>query len=217
MNRLSEIALKYDTDKGPNCHNYTPVYHQYFYPIRNEVRNFLEIGVLNGASLQMWEEYFPNARIWGFDWNTTFVPDPNSRISIIHGDQGKKEDLERLKAEIKEPLDIIIDDGGHHMHQQILTFHELFPTVSPGGYFVIEDLHTSYSTAYGAIPGKLTAVDLTKNLIDEVQLNGRSFIGDPIKSIEEIGSGTLSFYEKFIDSIHIHKSLAIFSRRGVYE
>ena len=51
-------------------------------------------------------------------------------------------------------LDIIIDDGGHTMNQQQITFKILFANnLKSKGYFVIEDLHTSllpYYFGYGS-------------------------------------------------------------------
>ena len=40
--------------------------------------------------------------------------------------------------------DIIIDDGGHTMEQQIATFEELYPWVNDQGIYICEDTHTSY-------------------------------------------------------------------------
>ena len=59
---------------------------------------------------------------------------------------------------IGEPVDIIIDDGGHYMHQQQISFGFLFAYMRSGGLYFIEDLHTSYwpynghNSVYGHIP-----------------------------------------------------------------
>ena len=49
------------------------------------------------------------------------------------------------------PFDIIIDDGGHTMEQQIASIETLFPALNEGGVYLCEDTHTSYweSTAAG--------------------------------------------------------------------
>src|SRR5438067_9360832 len=77
LTELCVLARKYGTDKGgwhmlagDTCHNYTPTYHHMFGTRRLSVRNVLEIGVNYGPSLRMWEEYFPNADIYGLDSNT---------------------------------------------------------------------------------------------------------------------------------------------------
>jgi hypothetical protein len=42
------------------------------------------------------------------------------------------------------PFDIIIDDGSHHWNHQITTLQQLFPFLKPGGFFVVEDIDTSF-------------------------------------------------------------------------
>ena len=42
------------------------------------------------------------------------------------------------------PFDVIVDDGGHSMKQQITTLRTLFPKLPPGGIFILEDLLSSF-------------------------------------------------------------------------
>lgn len=58
--------------------------------------------------------------------------------ALITGDQGKVADLQQAVA--LGPFDIIIDDGGHTVSQQITTLVTLFPALSKGGLFFVEDL-----------------------------------------------------------------------------
>ena len=55
-----------------------------------------------------------------------------------------------LLAEIARagPYDIVIDDGGHVTGQQIVSLEQLFPAVRDGGFYVIEDTHTSFWPTY---------------------------------------------------------------------
>ncbi len=46
-------------------------------------------------------------------------------------------------------IDILIDDGGHKMAQQITTFEELYPHVQPDGIYLCEDIHTSFMPEFG--------------------------------------------------------------------
>lgn len=64
-------------------------------------------------------------------------------------------------------IDILIDDGGHTMNQQIVTFEEMFPHLSYGGTYLCEDLHSSYVDKYGGgykRPGSY--IEYSKNFID---------------------------------------------------
>jgi hypothetical protein len=45
-------------------------------------------------------------------------------------------------------FDVILDDGGHAMNMQQISFGFLFKHVKPGGYYVIEDVHTSLPNRY---------------------------------------------------------------------
>jgi len=51
-------------------HHYIPLYDRYFSSFRGRKIRFLEIGVSNGGSLQMWRKYFgDDAIIFGIDIN----------------------------------------------------------------------------------------------------------------------------------------------------
>jgi len=138
MNTLHEIGLKYNTDKAW-YHEFTKVYDKVLDSFREKEINFLEIGILDGKSLLMWHEYFKLAKIYGADiFNKSFLN--NERISTFIANQEIKEDLEKLPKD----LDVILDDGGHTMLQQQLSFNILFKNnLKDGGIYILEDLHTS--------------------------------------------------------------------------
>jgi hypothetical protein len=56
--KLKEIGEKYGTDKVE--HDYLDFYEK---ELPKQVGKLLEIGVLNGASLRMWKEYYTEAAI----------------------------------------------------------------------------------------------------------------------------------------------------------
>ena len=122
-----------------------------------------EIGVFYGSSMKMWREYFPNAVIYGFDLFNGALgngmqfgnadaflkaqrgPDALDRIELIVGDQGVRRDLIKFAAQhVAGSFDIILDDGGHQMKEQQETLATLFHLVRPGGYFIVEDVHSSW-------------------------------------------------------------------------
>ncbi|WP_298878341.1 glycosyltransferase [uncultured Bradyrhizobium sp.] len=152
-NWLTQLAAKYDSDKGAVykghiAHHYTRVYHELFRSKVLEPIHILEIGLCRGRvegwaqdqvpSLQMWLDYFPNAEIIGVDIED-FSWFSHPRVRIHRVDQGDRSMLEEL-ARKEKPLDIIIDDGSHASVHQHLTLGVLFPALKPGGLFVIEDL-----------------------------------------------------------------------------
>ena len=49
-----------------------------------------------------------------------------------------------LKLQQKGPWNVVVDDGSHLPEHQLLTFRRLFPTLTPGGMYIIEGTETSY-------------------------------------------------------------------------
>jgi len=128
----------------------------------------LEVGVQGGGSLGMWRQYFDDPLVVGMDIDPACLKWQRERVRICIGDQENEETLRRVEQEYG-PFDIVVDDGGHTMKQQLVTFETLFPLLIPGGMYVIEDLHTSYWPQFGGRKGKrATAIGYLKYLIDEM-------------------------------------------------
>ena len=151
---LRELAEKYGSDKAR--HGYCEVYEALWGPVREEIKTVLEIGVFNGASLKMWLDFFPNAKVVGMDngqygdrsqWPT------DDRCAVALKDQRSVSQLWQVANEFG-PFDIIIDDGGHTMWEQQISLAALMPHVRPGGWYVVEDLYTSV-TPYTIVGSKL--------------------------------------------------------------
>ena len=163
---LSWLAAVYGSDKGATAHRYVDLYQRHLADQRHRVRRVLEIGVYRGASLQMWRDYFPNAQIYGIDIQPAEVS--GTRIHTIKGDQSDP----ALLARVRElgPFDLIVDDGSHRARELVASFTGLFAELMPDGYYVIEDMHTSYLSEYGGgAPGHLgTSVALAQSLVDAV-------------------------------------------------
>lgn len=129
--------------------HYFDVYHRHFAAYRDRPITVVELGVYHGGSLQMWKHYFGSqARIVGVDINPACKALEEDRIEIHIGDQGDADFLRRLCSEVGD-FDVLIDDGGHLMRQQIVTFEQMFPRLAPDGVYLVEDLHTSYWPEYG--------------------------------------------------------------------
>lgn len=134
---LSELGKKYNTDKY-YLHNFCDFYER---NLKKDIKNLWEIGILDGASLRMWSEYYPKANIVGFDINDKSNLEFNERIKPVILDQSNIYQLVEL-SKVKD-IDIIIDDGSHIINHQIMTFEILFDSLKSGGQYIIEDLHTS--------------------------------------------------------------------------
>jgi cephalosporin hydroxylase len=128
---------------------YPDAHERHFARFQGTAVTVVEIGVLWGGSLQLWKSYFgPAARIVGVDINPACKAFEEDQIEIVIGYQGDREFLEQLAADVG-PIDVLIDDGGHTMAQQHLTFDVLFPLVSGRGVYVCEDSSSSYRPEFG--------------------------------------------------------------------
>lgn len=165
---LTELADSYGTDKGTNKHQYARIYELFFLPHRETARKIFEIGVLEGASLKMLRDYFPNATIYGIDIVDTSHLD-SDRIRTAIADQSDRRALRGFIDEHGSDFDFIIDDGGHSMEQQQVSLGFLFEHVRPGGYYILEDVHTSLyppDAGYGVEPdGQNTTLTMIESLI----------------------------------------------------
>jgi hypothetical protein len=143
MKTLTQIGIKTGTDKAL-YHEFTEHYDNIFSKYSSP--RILEIGVYNFSSISMYLEYFKNPYIVGMD-----IEDKsqylNNKWKFIKGDQTKIQDLHKC-IENEDLFDIIIDDGGHTMKQQQITFGYLINYVKPGGIYILEDLHTSFNSNY---------------------------------------------------------------------
>lgn len=148
---------------------YLHIYNKIFEPyiLKNEKVNLLEIGVQNGGSLQVWNEYFPKgSEFTGIDIDEKclelkFAPN----IHFLLGDASDKNFVEENFS--KNQFDIIIDDGSHIAENVISSFELLFDSLKWGGLYVIEDCHTSYWDVYGG-GYKNGHIEYFKNLVDSL-------------------------------------------------
>ena len=149
--------------------HYFDVYDRHFSRFRNKEVVIVEIGVSQGGSLQMWKNYFGNkAKIYGVDIDPQCKQLEEENIEIFIGSQADRNFLRTIKNSIPA-IDILIDDGGHTMQQQIVTYEELFDKVKPDGVYLCEDLHTSYWLEYGGGHKRRgTFIEYSKNFIDAI-------------------------------------------------
>jgi hypothetical protein len=171
------IGKSCGTDKWG--HGFLKFYDSFMSSKKDEPIRFMEIGVFYGASVKMWAQYFkhPGTEIVGADWfkgemgNTSKFENPrkpiveniDSRVKYVELDQGSLDELKALK-DSQGMFDFILDDGSHLMKHQQQTFGVLFDTIKPGGYFVIEDIHTSFQGGYDVSPTELTTYQMVELL-----------------------------------------------------
>ena len=132
------------TDKG-DLHSYLPVYEEILAPYRYTAKNILEIGIFGGASLLLWEEYF-SGKVHGIDCSET----PHDGLAdlrplIKSGDHniyiGDAESEDFIKKHFKGmKFEVVVEDAGHNIYQQISIYYTLKPYLSKGSIYIIEDV-----------------------------------------------------------------------------
>lgn len=169
---MNPLLRHFEENRSERIHkwmHYFDIYTKHFAKFIGHSPIVIEIGVGGGGSLKMWREYFgEGARIYGLDINEKALAYAQDSIEVVIGDQANVGDLLRL-LDVSGPPHIIIDDGGHHAHQQNIAFEVLFPELVDGGVYLIEDTHTSYWEEFGG--GYLrngTIVERAKDLIDDL-------------------------------------------------
>jgi predicted O-methyltransferase YrrM len=137
--------------------------------MKSTARKVCEIGVMEGASLRMFAEYFRHAVIYGIDIQDASQLN-SDRIRTYVADQADRKQLAAFIEVNGSDFDLVLDDGGHTMAQQQISFAVLFRSVRPGGYYIIEDVHTSLIPGYGAGPD---GTNSTLTMIDRFVRSGR--------------------------------------------
>ena len=138
----NDYIIKHGTDKEAKHKYCSAFYDNAFFDLKDKKLNILEIGIQNGSSLVLWNEYFKNSIIYGID-NTNFINDrldSYPRIKTIIQDAYKKELTSNLPL-----FDIIIDDGPHTLESQIKFINNYFKKLNKNGKLFIEDVDGKYN------------------------------------------------------------------------
>lgn len=132
------------SDKG-TMHSYIELYEKYFSKKRSDAA-LLEIGMMTGASMYLWQNYFDHYHLVGMDlspqWNTQrpfqkFIEqDPN--ITLLFGINSRSNNIPDKVVDMN--FDFIIDDGDHSVLAQIDTFKNYWQFLKVGGVYFIEDV-----------------------------------------------------------------------------
>jgi len=137
--------------------------------------DFLEIGVQNGGDLQVWTKVLPKgSTVLGIDVDKKCK---DLGLPVLVGNGSDPEWLNNALG--SREFDIIIDDGSHVVHEVVRSLDLLWPRVRPGGWLVIEDLHTSYWPSYGGeFKAEGASMEVIKDWIDSVNHQHHSSIAD---------------------------------------
>jgi hypothetical protein len=141
---LEEIVDNARTDKN-TTHSYLPLYEKLLISKKETAKNVLEVGILNGGSIKLWNDFFTNANVYGLDimksedvWECiknkekiilyTSTDAYNNEFFITHF----------LNKNIK--CDFMLDDGPHTL-ESMKQFIKLYSQImTDDGILIIEDI-----------------------------------------------------------------------------
>ena len=164
---LDMLCQKHGTDKGGidlsthpcgrAVHLYAVIYDLLFCQKRKQIKHLLECGIgsINpevdghmkvggeykpGASLRMWQEYFPKAKIVGLDIDPGCLFS-DERIETHQCDQTDPQSIKQFIDKFGDvQFDIIIDDGLHTNDANIIFFENTIDRLADDGVYIIEDV-----------------------------------------------------------------------------
>lgn len=215
MTKIEELFYKaeHSSDKWQP---YFEIYERHLKRYENKDINFVEVGVQNGGSLDMWAQYFTEkSSITGIDI------DPNCanlvysypNVSVKIGDQTNPEFWDRF-LENRE-IDVFLDDGGHHCIQQIVTFEKVFPKIKPGGIFICEDTHTSYWRDYGGgLETRQSFISYAKKLVDILHYDWKEETTSDLELLRKITNDISGVF--FYDSVVVVEKFGKRSMQRVF-
>lgn len=136
------------TDKAARSpqigHSYEVVYPDLLEKfLSKEKFNMLELGIHKGYSLEMWAKIFPQAEIYGLDFDHNLIdPYANLKQSNIHILPQASQDDSRILDVIPD-MDLIIDDASHRPDLTIRSWELYKNKLNKNGLYIIEDVPES--------------------------------------------------------------------------
>ena len=136
---LDKIVDNRLTDKN-TWHSYLDTYESLLKDKQKTCKNVLEVGIQRGGSIKMWNDYFVNANIYGFDHNDS--PDFLKEFQRIQCFKINAYSGESIDYFVKNgiELDVALDDGPHTLESMIYFITNYSKIIANDGIMIIEDV-----------------------------------------------------------------------------
>lgn len=204
---------------------YFDVYQRYLEKYEGKNITFVEVGVQNGGSMEMWSKFFGSeSKLYGIDISSDCLKlkYDNPNVHIVIGDQEKPEFWDKTLPLIG-PIDVFIDDGGHTMRQQIVTFEKVWSQIKRNGVYICEDTHTSYFDHRfeqywgGAYKRESTFLEYAKDFVDILHLKKTDqyihLLGQDVSNIiKENKNLSSKEFAHDLSSIHFYDSMVVIEK-----
>lgn len=189
---------------------YFDVYDQYLPQLRNLCAHagrpikVIEIGVGDGGSLQVWKDYFGgSSQVVGIDIDPLAKKEFGPGIDVVVGSQSDTSTLDVCLEILGSEVDFVIDDGSHRGSDQIATFEYLWPHLSVGGVYIVEDLHTAYWPRFsGGVRRNGTFIEYAKDMVDDIH---HWYHRQPARALRGVSS-------RQVMSVSFHDSVVVITK-----
>ena len=103
--------------------------------------NILELGSFKGNAAAALFFYFKNAKILSGDIFPDLFRYKSKRIKNFFIDTSLELEIQKKIIDKEESFDIIIEDAGHYLKDQIISLFILFKKLKTQGIFIVEELN----------------------------------------------------------------------------
>ena len=136
INQYTRFSKK--NNKLIKGHKYAVYYEMFIKKIKKKKLNILELGSFKGNATASFFFYFKNSFIYSIDLYPDLFIYKSKRIKNFKVDNSSEKEL--LSLSKKKKYDLIIEDAGHYLKDQIVTLFTLFPKLKKKGIYVVEEL-----------------------------------------------------------------------------
>ena len=154
---LGFLFQYFNSDKGPKLfnqynkpihkdkhlsegHSYHIYYEKFFSAKKSLDINLLELGAFKGNASAAFYFYFQKCNIISCDLFPDLFLYKSNRIMNFKLDTSSKEEIKKKLPYGDFKFDIIVEDAGHYLKDQIISLFILFKSLKSKGIFVIEEL-----------------------------------------------------------------------------
>ena len=122
-------------------HGYSNIYQKYFEDLKSNNLKILEIGSFHGNASAALFFYFKKSKFFAADIYPDLFRYKSNRIVNFYVNSSDENSIQRnIIDKFSDNFDIIIEDAGHFLKDQIISLFMLFKKLNSGGLFIVEEL-----------------------------------------------------------------------------
>ena len=153
-------------------------------------RSILELGIFHGGSYVFLDKLFKPRRMSALDIRPQpvepllhYVSRNENRFVHFGTSQQDGEVLKQIVlGELTDELDLVVDDASHSYEETKTSFEFLFPLLSPGGIYVIEDWSWAHHPDYQSPDAPFSSRRALSNLLfEQIMLMGSTLLISEIR------------------------------------